>query len=185
MPVLADGTVLSGDRVRHDVSSLSSGAKLSVCVIGGSNPAGQVAIALAQEHTVALVMREASFENMAEYLATEIMTRANIAVYRQATLSEYLPESGHVRIKTAGVELLTSLEAEYIFPFVGSESDVSWIGALCDRDQAGSIVAPDQYTAVPGLFIAGSVRAGADQFFVPALGEGASAAEKAHQYLQR
>jgi thioredoxin reductase (NADPH) len=96
------------------------------------------------------------------------------------------------------------VEAEYLFVFIGAAPHTDWLGSAVARDDRGFVLAgPDLApgggrppgwildrppfhleTSVPGVFVAGDVRAESAKRVASAVGEGAMAVMLAHRYLE-
>jgi thioredoxin reductase (NADPH) len=76
-------------------------------------------------------------------------------------------------------------DAQALFIFAGSVPQASFLDALAvERDAAGYVAAaPDMASTLPGLFVAGDLRAGTFRQVVTAAGDGAAAAHSAASYL--
>jgi thioredoxin reductase (NADPH) len=95
------------------------------------------------------------------------------------------------------------IPASALFVLIGAEPRTEWLGGAVERDRHGYILtgrdlvahgrAPDTWplrraplhleTSVPGIFAAGDVRHGAVKRITAATGEGATAVQLVHQYL--
>ena len=77
-----------------------------------------------------------------------------------------------------------TVEADGLFVFIGAEPRTQWLEGVVDRDEQGFIVANERMeTSVPGVFVAGDVRAGSVKRIASAVGEGAMAVQFIHGYL--
>jgi thioredoxin reductase (NADPH) len=76
------------------------------------------------------------------------------------------------------------VEADGLFVFIGAEPRTQWLEGVVDRDDHGFILANERMeTSVPGVFVAGDVRAGSVKRIASAVGEGAMAVQFIHGYL--
>ena len=76
------------------------------------------------------------------------------------------------------------VEADGLFVFIGAEPRTQWLEGVVDRDEHGFILASERMeTSVPGVFVAGDVRAGSVKRIASAVGEGAMAVQFIHGYL--
>jgi thioredoxin reductase (NADPH) len=90
------------------------------------------------------------------------------------------------------------LDADACFVFIGAQPRTDWLDGVIARDERGFILAgPDARTAgwplqrdpylletsVPGVFVAGDVRARSIKRVASAVGEGSMAVSLIHQYL--
>jgi thioredoxin reductase (NADPH) len=90
------------------------------------------------------------------------------------------------------------LEVDACFVFIGASPRTDWLDGVLARDRAGFILAGpdaktpawplarDPYTletSVPGVFVAGDVRARSIKRVASAVGEGSMAVSLIHEYL--
>ena len=136
---------------------------------------------------------------MSHYLIEQIESLGNIEVrtQTQAVAAEGDGRLRALRIRGAdGAE--TREEADACFVFIGAMPRTEWLAGVVARDQRGFILAGaevkadgwalqrDPYpleTSVPGVFVAGDVRARSIKRVASAVGEGAMAVSLVHQYL--
>jgi thioredoxin reductase (NADPH) len=98
-----------------------------------------------------------------------------------------------------------TLDAEWLFVFIGAAPLTGWLDGVVQRDERGFVLAgPDLVangqrpegwpldrlpyhleTSVPGVFVAGDVRAESAKRVASAVGEGAMAVMLVHRYLER
>ncbi|HWM09981.1 MAG TPA: FAD-dependent oxidoreductase [Solirubrobacteraceae bacterium] len=171
-----------------------------VVVIGGANSAGQAAVKFSEfAGRVTMLVRGESLErSMSHYLIQQIAERPNITV---RTGSQAVAASGNGRLETLRVrenEQETDLGADACFVFIGASPHTDWLAGVVARDDRGFILAgPDAKaegwgldrdpfpleTTVPGVFVAGDVRARSIKRVASAVGEGSMAVSLVHQYL--
>jgi thioredoxin reductase (NADPH) len=172
-----------------------------VVVIGGANSAGQAAVYFSgYADRVTMVVRSALEKSMSHYLVEQIAALANVEVLIGSQAISAEGEDGHlrrVRVRRAdGSEF--SMEADACFVFIGAAPRTDWLEGVVDRDARGFILAGpdldparwprkrDPYpleTSVPGVFVAGDVRARSIKRVASAVGEGSMAVSLIHQYL--
>jgi thioredoxin reductase (NADPH) len=173
-----------------------------VVVVGGANSAGQAAVHFsAYAQRVTMLVRAPSLEkSMSHYLVEQIAALGNVAV---ETSSEALAAEGEdgrlrrLRIRGAGgTERVEDVDA--CFVFIGAAPRTDWLDGVVARDERGFILAgPDVPAAgwplkrdpfllessVPGVFVAGDVRARSIKRVASAVGEGSMAVSLIHEYL--
>ncbi len=173
-----------------------------VVIIGGANSAGQAAVYFAAwAAQVTMLVRAPSLtKSMSNYLIEQIAALPNVDVRTGAQAVEAIGEDGHLKalkIRDAdGGE--TVEETDACFVFVGAAPRTSWLDAVVARDEHGFILAGaevrgagwplkrDPYlleTSVPGVFVAGDVRARSIKRVASAVGEGSMAVSLIHEYL--
>jgi thioredoxin reductase (NADPH) len=172
-----------------------------VVVIGGANSAGQAAVYFSQyaEHVTILVRGDALERSMSHYLIERIGGLANVDVRTQSEAMAAEGEDGHLkRLRVRGPDGEEELGADACFVFIGASPRTDWLEGIVSRDQRGFILAGpdvrddgwplkrDPYlleTSVPGVFVAGDVRARSIKRVASAVGEGSMAVSLVHQYL--
>jgi thioredoxin reductase (NADPH) len=172
-----------------------------VVVIGGANSAGQAAVYFAKYAAkVTMLVRGPSLEkSMSHYLIEQIAALENIDVRTGAQAIAAESADGRLtglRIRHNGEE--SDLPADACFVFIGALPRTDWLEGVVARDERGFILAGpdarvngwplrrDPYlleTSVPGVFVAGDVRARSIKRVASAVGEGSMAVSLVHQYL--
>jgi thioredoxin reductase (NADPH) len=180
-----------------------------VYLVGGANSAGQAAVHFARyARKVVLLVRGRSLErSMSQYLIQQLAQIANIEV---RTCTEVVAGAGDGHLQrvtlrdtaTAGTE---TVETSWLFVFIGAAPYTDWLDGLLQRDERGFVLAGpdlvvggqrpagwdldrDPYhleTSVPGVFVAGDVRAESVKRVASAVGEGAMAVTLVHRYLEK
>jgi thioredoxin reductase (NADPH) len=136
---------------------------------------------------------------MSHYLIEQIAGLANIEVRTGAQAVGAEAQDGRLRalrITQDGSE--TVEEADACFVFIGASPRTDWLDGVVARDERGFILAGadakaagwplnrDPYpleTTVPGVFVAGDVRARSIKRVASAVGEGSMAVSLIHEYL--
>jgi thioredoxin reductase (NADPH) len=150
--------------------------------------------------SVTMLVRGDSLErSMSHYLIEQIAGLSNVDVRTRswATAAEAQDEhlSG-VRITGPGGDEM--LEADACFVFIGASPRTDWLEGVLARDERGFILAGrdvqgngwplqrEPYvleSSVPGVFVAGDVRARSIKRVASAVGEGSMAVSLVHEYL--
>jgi thioredoxin reductase (NADPH) len=180
-----------------------------VYIVGGANSAGQAALHFARRsRSVTILVRGSSLRaSMSSYLVDQIEAKENITVRSGTTVAE-----AHGNEHLEGITLLDtrsgekeSVAAHWLFIFIGAAPRTEWLDEAVLRDDHGFVFAgPDLLTdgrrprgwrlerdpyhletSVPGLFVAGDVRAESVKRVASAVGEGAMAVMLVHRYLQK
>ncbi|HEV7494264.1 FAD-dependent oxidoreductase [Baekduia sp.] len=184
------------------LSEARSCSQQRVVIIGGANSAGQAAVHFAgwAAQVTMLVRAPSLTKSMSNYLIEQIAALPNVEVRTGSQAVEATGEDGHLkalRIRGAdGAETLEDTDA--CFVFVGAAPRTSWLDTVVARDEHGFILAGaevrgagwplkrDPYlleTSVPGVFVAGDVRARSIKRVASAVGEGSMAVSLIHEYL--
>jgi thioredoxin reductase (NADPH) len=183
-------------------------ADQDVYVVGGANSAGQAALHFARRsRSVTMVVRGSSLRtSMSSYLVDQIEATPTITVRTGASVVE-----AHGTDHLEGLTLLDaasgdkeSVATQWLFIFIGAQPRTEWLDESVMRDARGFVFAGpdlmvdgqrppgwtldrDPYhleTSVPGVFVAGDVRADSVKRVASAVGEGAMAVMLVHRYLQ-
>ncbi len=176
-------------------------AEQRVVVIGGANSAGQAAVYFSgYAAQVTMLVRGPSLEkSMSHYLIEQIAARPNIDVRTETTAQSAVGEEGRLRrVVVAGPQGEASLDADACFVFIGAAPRTDWLDGVLARDARGFILAgrdaqADGWplarephileTSLPGVFVAGDVRARSIKRVASAVGEGSMAVSLIHEYL--
>jgi thioredoxin reductase (NADPH) len=179
-----------------------------VHVVGGANSAGQAALHFAKfaSEVVMLVRGSALRRSMSDYLVRRIEESPTITV---RTCTEIVGAGGTERLEHLVLRDTTTGECEqvsapWLFVFIGARPQTEWLGDDFARDERGFLLTgPDLLGAdgrrpsgwplerdpflleasVPGVFVAGDVRAASVKRVASAVGEGALAITLVHRYL--
>jgi thioredoxin reductase (NADPH) len=173
-----------------------------VVVIGGANSAGQAAVYFSgyAAKVTMLVRADSLAKSMSHYLIDQIAALPNVAVRTGAQAVAASGVDGHLqklRIRDAdGSESEDDVDA--CFVFIGAAPRTDWLEGVVARDERGFILAGpevrehgwplarDPYaleTSVPGVVVAGDVRARSIKRVASAVGEGSMAVSLIHEYL--
>src|SRR5271156_896663 len=174
-----------------------------IYVIGGANSAGQAAMYLSRDaKSVTILVRGPSLEaSMSHYLIQQIEQNPKINVrtcteVHCATGDDHLEKLTLADNRTGGTEDVT---CGRMFIFIGAAPRTDWLDGVVARDDRGFILTgPDLRnvcgwtldrpphhleTSVPGVFVAGDVRADSAKRVAAAVGEGSMAVMLVHRYL--
>jgi thioredoxin reductase (NADPH) len=172
-----------------------------VVIIGGANSAGQAAVYFSgYADRVTMLVRGPSLErSMSHYLIQQIAELPKIDVRTESEAVEAEGEDGHLRrLRVLGPGGEEVLDVDACFVFIGAAPRTDWLEGVVARDERGFILAGldaradgwplkrDPYlleTSVPGVFVAGDVRARSIKRVASAVGEGSMAVSLVHQYL--
>jgi thioredoxin reductase (NADPH) len=177
-----------------------------VIIVGGANSAGQAAVYFSRYAAkVTMAVRGNSLQkSMSSYLIEQIASIPNIEVRLNTTVQSC---SGDDRLQCVtfidhdgGQEVVDS---GHLFVFIGAAPLTDWLPESVVRDSSGFVVTGPDLTvgdkrprswdlernpyllesSIPGVFVAGDVRAQSVKRVASAVGEGALAVTLVHRYL--
>ena len=180
-----------------------------IYIVGGANSAGQAAVYLSRHaKSVTLLIRSPSLEqSMSYYLIKQIEDIPSIRV-RHCTQVIAAEGSDHLEsltLQNTADGTTETVDAQLLFLFIGAAPCTEWLDGTVRRDERGFVLTgPDLSatgerpsgweldrlpyhleTSVPGVFVAGDVRAESAKRVASAVGEGAMAVMLVHRYLER
>ncbi|MBA8794574.1 thioredoxin reductase (NADPH) [Friedmanniella endophytica] len=180
-----------------------------VVVVGGANSAGQAAVFFSRHASrVTLAVRGPDLAaSMSSYLIDQIAAIDTIEVRTCTTVVECCGDEhlDSVTLLDANTGESTEVPASHVFVFIGAVPSTEWLPERVVRDPRGFVLTGpdlvhdgrrpagwaldrDPYvleSSVPGLFVAGDVRAASVKRVASAVGEGALAITLVHEYLAR
>jgi thioredoxin reductase (NADPH) len=178
-----------------------------VYIVGGANSAGQAAMYFSKfaGKVTMLVRADSLAKSMSQYLIDQIAATENIAVMVNTQVLETHGENNLEAITLSNAETgeTKTVPATALFIFIGAAPRTEWLAGVVERDRNGFILSgPDLIvdgrrpkgwtldrdpflleTSVPGVFVAGDVRARSVKRVASAVGEGSIAVQFVHQYL--
>lgn len=178
-----------------------------VYIVGGANSAGQAAVFFSRHaDTVTLLVRGASLEaSMSTYLIKQLDAIDNVVVRTGIEVAE-AGGDGHLQrlvLSDRASGERHEVDAASMFVFIGAAPRTDWLDGVVVRDARGFVpTGPDLVvggarppgwpldrdpyhleSSVPGVFVAGDVRAESVKRVASAVGEGAMAVTLVHRYL--
>ena len=184
-------------------------AEQDVFIVGGANSAGQAAVYLSRNaRSVTILVRGPSLrKSMSHYLVEQVAGIPAISV-RTCTVVTDGQGTDHLEsltLENSSTGATETVDAQWLFVFIGAAPLTGWLDGIVARDERGFILAgPDLVidgkrpggwpldrlpyhleTSVPGIFVAGDVRAESAKRVASAVGEGAMAVMLVHRYLER
>jgi thioredoxin reductase (NADPH) len=173
-----------------------------VVVIGAANSAGQAAVHFSgyASRVTMLVRGESLVKSMSTYLIEQIAALENVEVQTRTQAVAAEGDNGRLkRLRVRGPDGEERTEqVDACFVFIGALPRTDWLDGVVARDDRGFILAgtdahdhgwPLQRepraleTSVPGVFVAGDVRARSIKRVASAVGEGSMAVSLIHEYL--
>jgi thioredoxin reductase (NADPH) len=171
-----------------------------VVIIGGANSAGQAAVYFSgYARAVTMLVRSSLEKSMSHYLIEQLARLPNVTI-RTGSVAVAAEGDGRLRALRIrdpdGTESTT--EADACFVFIGAVPRTDWLDGVVARDARGFILAGTDAqaagwplpreprpleTSVPGVFVAGDVRARSIKRVASAVGEGSMAVSLIHEYL--
>jgi thioredoxin reductase (NADPH) len=191
------------------LTEATSCAGEDIYVVGGANSAGQAAVYLASRaRSVTILVRGKSLANsMSHYLIEQVESEPRIRVRTCTEVAEAHGTSHleQLTLRDSESDTTETVSAQYLFVFIGAAPLTDWLDGVVARDKRGFVIAgPDLLvdgqlpsgwpldrppyhleTSVPGVFVAGDVRADSAKRVASAVGEGAMAVMLVHRYLEK
>ncbi|WP_336028873.1 NAD(P)/FAD-dependent oxidoreductase [Geodermatophilus sp. FMUSA9-8] len=182
-------------------------ADQDVFVVGGANSAGQSAVFFSRHaRCVTLLVRGPSLEaSMSHYLIQQLADLPNVVVRTGTTVTAVRGGDHLEEIDLVGPDgAVHTAKTSHLFVFIGAEPRTDWLDGVLDRDDHGFVLTGpellvdgerppgwrlqrDPYfleSGLPGVFVAGDVRAQSVKRVASAVGEGAMAVTLVHRYLE-
>jgi thioredoxin reductase (NADPH) len=174
-----------------------------VYIVGGANSAGQAAMYMSRSaKSVTLLVRGPSLDaSMSYYLIRQIEKNDNITVRTCTEVVDTLGEDDHLTglvlfDKQSGEK--ETVSCDRLCCFIGAAPRTDWLDVVAKDDHGFILSGPDLKdvsgwtldrpphhleTSVPGVFVAGDVRAESAKRVAAAVGEGSMAVMLVHRYL--
>jgi thioredoxin reductase (NADPH) len=203
----ADGLTGRGVYYGSAMTEAAECAEQKVFIVGGANSAGQAAVYFARyAASVHVLVRGPGLQDsMSHYLIEQLAGIENVHVHTCTTVvqahgTDHLEE---VTLQDARTGERTTYPANHLFVFIGGAPRTNWLDGAVVRDERGFIptgpglleegrrphawtLERDPYfleSSLPGVFVAGDVRAESVKRVASAVGEGAMAVTLVHRYL--
>ncbi|WP_158893545.1 FAD-dependent oxidoreductase [Amycolatopsis anabasis] len=180
-----------------------------VYIVGGANSAGQAAVFFSRHaREVTLLVRGPSLQaSMSHYLIEQLDAIENVHVRTRTTVVRADGDDHLERLTLCDQETgeTETVETGHLFVFIGAAPRTEWLGDGIARDGHGFVrTGPDLVvegrrppgwpldrdphyleSSIPGVFVAGDVRAQSVKRVASAVGEGAMAVTLVHRYLEQ
>ncbi len=190
------------------LTEASNCAGNDIYIVGGANSAGQAAAHLSRSaRSVTILVRGKSLQSSMSYYLIQQLDRIDNVTVR--TCTEVIEAHGdkhleQLTLRDSSTGMTETVDAGWLFVFVGAAPRTDWLDGVVVRDGSGFVLAgPDIVaggalpagwildrpplhleTSVPGVFVAGDVRAESAKRVASAVGEGAMAVMLVHRYLE-
>lgn len=185
------------------VSDATECAGEDVYIVGGANSAGQAAMFMSKSaNSVTLLVRGPLLEaSMSYYLIQQIAKNPKISVRTCTEVVDTLGEDDHLTALVLADRQTGERETvacTRMCCFIGAEPRTDWLDVVAKDDHGFILSGPDLRdvagwtldrpphhleTSVPGVFVAGDVRAESAKRVAAAVGEGSMAVMLVHRYL--
>lgn len=185
------------------VSDATECAGEDVYIVGGANSAGQAAMFMSKSaNSVTLLVRGPSLDaSMSYYLIQQIAKNPKISVRTCTEVVDTLGEDDHLTALVLADRQTGERETvacTRMCCFIGAEPRTDWLDVVAKDDHGFILSGPDLRdvagwtldrpphhleTSVPGVFVAGDVRAESAKRVAAAVGEGSMAVMLVHRYL--
>ena len=191
------------------LTEATSCADHDIYIVGGANSAGQAAVYLARSaRSVTILVRGPSLEkSMSHYLIQQVESIPAISVrtHTEVAAAHGTDHLERLTLLDRDTGTTETMDAQWLFVFIGAAPLTEWLAGVVERDERGFVLtgpdlmvdgkAPPGWpldrppyhleTSVPGVFVAGDVRAESAKRVASAVGEGAMAVMLVHRYLEK
>ena len=158
----------------------------TVVIVGGGNTAAADAILLSRICEKVFVVHRRDTLRATKIYPEPLMKAENIAYCWNSTVSELLHGDKLTGVKVRNIQTgeETEISCDGLFVCIGREPASELVKGQLELDGAGYIVADESTrTSLPGVYAVGDVRTKAFRQVVTAVGDGATAAYYADEYL--
>ena len=158
----------------------------TVVIVGGGNTAAADAILLSRICEKVFVVHRRDTLRATKIYHEPLMKAENISFWWNSTVSELLHEDKLTGVKVRNIHTgeETEIPCDGLFVCIGREPASELVKGQLELDGAGYIVADESTrTSLPGVYAVGDVRTKAFRQVVTAVGDGATAAYYADEYL--
>lgn len=192
----------------HYYPQMSQGQKFAgkdIHIVGGANSAAQAALYFAQWAKVTLLVRGPNLsDSMSQYLETRLRAHKNIKLVFGATVAalhgKKRCEKLDIVVRSGDIDSYATVKTAALLVYAGADAQTEFVPSLKDAHgyvltgndligQAASLFQNRERnpfpleSSIPGIFVAGDVRAGSAKGVTAGVGEGATAVKQIHQYL--
>jgi thioredoxin reductase (NADPH) len=121
-------------------------------------------------------------------LQEKVAERDDIQVLTETVIEEFKGKGKleSIAVKDRSTQQTREMRPGAVFVFIGLLPNTGFLQGVIELNEYGFIVTrPNLETSLPGVFAAGDCRVGSTKQVVSAMGEGATAALMAREYLER
>jgi thioredoxin reductase (NADPH) len=158
-------------------------------VVGGGNSAIQEAIFLTRytTHIDLLVRSVVRASEVLQHDLQKLVDEGKITVHLGTTTDEIIAaDDSTFKVTGTSDGKKVEFETDGVFIFVGLKPNTGFLNGLVELDEVGLVKTDENLrTNIPGVYAAGDVRSGATMQVASAVGEGATAALKIREYLEK
>ncbi len=179
-----------------------------VYIVGGANSAGQAAVFFSRyaRQVTLLVRGESLRRSMSHYLIEQLdgIDSIDVRAFTEVAEAHGVDHLEKISLRNTRDGTTEAVSAGHVFVFIGAAPRTEWLDGVLARDARGFVrtgpdllvdgrrptgwpLARDPYyleSSLPGVFVAGDVRADSVKRVASAVGEGAMAVTLVHRYLE-
>lgn len=155
-------------------------------VIGGGNSAGEDSLFLTRFASHVTIFTRDAAMSASRVVVTRLEEHADITILTGAEPTAFATDdAGKLRLLVVTRDGASQeVAADGAFVFIGLSPNTAVVEGLVAVDGGGFITDTAMESAVPGVFVAGDVRAGSTKRAASAAGEGAAAALMIRRYVE-
>lgn len=165
-----------------------------VAIVGGANSAGQAVVKLAntnKANTIKILIRKTIETQMSQYLVDRIRKLSNVEICEHCEVISVFGKNELEALTVNENGTTKDYEMDAMFIFIGAQPRTLWLERSIQLDKDRYIMTGNDVksslpfeTSMQGAFAAGDVRSGSTKRVTVAAGEGASALQQIHKYLE-
>jgi thioredoxin reductase (NADPH) len=156
-------------------------------VVGGGNSAVEEGIFLSQFVKRVRIVESGPHLNASRLLQDKVASDPRFVVATDTTVTRFVGRGHLDSVGLDGPQGAQTIRPAAAFIFIGLDPNTDFLrGSGVEIDERGFVVASETFeTAMPGLFVAGDVRAGSTKQLGAAVGDGIAALIAVRTYLER
>lgn len=157
-----------------------------VLVVGGGNSGFEEGLFLTKFATQVDIVEHNPNAKASQILQDKVAEKSNMKVTLNHDIKELRGKDKLENIVAVDRASGESKEWQYdgVFVFIGLSPNSDLLKDKAELDEWGFVKAPQMMTSLPGIFVAGDLRAGSNKQAASAAGEGATAALAIREYLK-